>query len=230
VRHGVWASEEYHTFGASIVHRRHHFKDQAIENRSIWLHIPFNSTRPKKSYYPVDGDMVKYARELLEEACSITLPEADIPGFIAPRVAEAYEPILRLAQLVDDMSFLAELGSFLSQADAAFRDGQTYEPKALALQALIACLTETDPTTNQERLKLDKSVKVMEICNFLQRNYQQGLTNRQAAAYLRELWFQTGMVGGVTRVRGITVPQLVRACQETGIVDELVAKVAKGTP
>ena len=225
-----WQPQEYHTFGATIMHRREHFRDPAIENRCIWLHIPMNSTRGRDSYDPVPDIIVEDLIADLEDLSSMNLPDKpDWPPGIAPRVAETYDPILRLAQLADDEPYLAELDNHIKIADAAFRDGQTYEPKALVLRGLIACLTTTRPSGN-DTLNLGKSVEITEICQHLQRNYQRGLVPRQAAECLRELGFELRPSGGRTKVMAITVPQLAKACQETSVVDELVAKAAGVTP
>lgn len=225
-----WELQEYHTFGATIMHRRDHFRDQAIENRCIWLHIALNTTRQKNGYALIPDVITEDLVADLQGLSSLNLPdEPDWPAGIAPRVAETYDPILRLAQLADDKPYIAELSKHIQIADAAFRDGQTYEPKALVLRGLIACLTTTSPTGN-DTLNLSKSVEVTEICRYLQVNYQRGLVPRQAAENLRELGFELRQSGGRTKVMGITAPQLARACQETAIIDELVVKASGGTP
>jgi len=225
-----WQPREYHTFGATIMHRRDHFRDQAIENRAIWLHLPMNTTRERDSYQPIPDTIVEDLIAGLEDLSAIDLPnKPDWPAGIAPRVAETYDPILRLAQLADDKPYIAELTNHMLIADAAFRDGQTYEPKALVLRGLIACLTTARPSGN-DTLNLGKSVEISEICRHLQQNYQRGLVPRQAAENLRELGFELRQSGGRTKVMGITAPQLAKACQETAIIDELVAKASGGTP
>lgn len=193
-----WRPQEYHTFGATIMHHREHFRDQAIENRCIWLHIPVNTARERDSYQPIPDTIVEYLIAGLEDLSWIDLPDKpDWPAGISPRVAETYDPILRLAQLSDDKPHLAELSNHMLIADAAFRDGQTYEPKALVLRGLIACLTTTSPCGN-DSLNLGKSVEITEICTHLQQNYQRGLVARQAAECLRELGFELRPSGGRT--------------------------------
>ena len=231
VRDKDWEMKEYKTFGATIIHRREHFKDQAIDNRSIFLHIQINTSRSRSDYLPVTECLIADIVNDLKAASCIDLPNQPIwPTGISPRIAETYDPILRLAQLTDDKTYLAELNNHMQIADVSFRDGQTYEPKALVVRGLIACLTYTSPKTGNDYLKLSKSVEITAICKHLQYNYQRGLVPRQAAESLRELDFDLRQSGGVTKVMGITVPQLAKACQETTIVDDLVAKAARSTP
>ena len=226
-----WELEEFKTFGATIIHRRDHFKDQALENRCIWLHIVANTVRHRSDYQPMPESLVQTVVEDLQVAATISLPiEPHWPNDIAPRVAETYAPVLLLAQITGDDSYLAELNTHLQIADASFRDGQTYEPKALVVKGLLACLTRSNPRPGNDYLDLSKSVAITDICKHLQENYRTGLIPRQAAECLRELVFQLRQSGGKTKVMGITVPQLVKACQETGIEDELVAKAASSVP
>ncbi|MFC1958339.1 hypothetical protein ACFLV6_00230 [Chloroflexota bacterium] len=230
VRDNDWEVAKYETFGATVIHRRDHFKDQALENRCIWLHIQTNTNRSRNDYSPIPEYLIEDVVNDLKAASVIDLPDKpDWPTNIAPRVAETYDPILRLAQLIDDKPYLAELNNHIQIADASFRDGQTYEPKTLVVRGLVACLTHTNLTTG-DYLDLNKSVEITEICRHLQYNYQHGLVPRQAADSLRELGFSLRQSGGRTKVMGITVPQLAKACQETAIVDELVAKAARSTP
>lgn len=223
-----WQDAEYFTFGATIIHRRDHFNDPAIENRAIYLNIPLNTQRGKKSYCAVPTDLTAEVVQVLSDTAKIRLPDAfsDLPEEIPGRVADNYEPILGLAKLLDDRPFIAELNNELRIATAAFRDGQTYSPKALVFKALLACLTVG------EQLNLNRSVFVeRQICKHLQNYYAQGLKPRAASKYLRELGFRLGQSGGFTKVMGITIPQLSKASLETGVVDDLLAKIAgEGLP
>ncbi|MFC1910047.1 hypothetical protein ACFLXC_01990, partial [Chloroflexota bacterium] len=206
-----------------------HFKDQALDNRCIYIHIQVNITRSRSDYLAIPKGAIDAVIEDLQKAASIVLPDSPVwPVGISPRVAETYDPILRLAQLCEDNAYLAELNDQLKIADAAFKDGQTYEPKALVIRGLVACLTTSH--SGNDTLNLNKSVEITEICKYLQNNYQRGLVPRQAAESLRELGFDLRVSGGKTKVMGITAPQLARACQEIGIADELVAKTVGGTP
>jgi len=225
-----WKPQDYNTYGATIMHRREHFRDQALENRCIWLHIPMNTVRSKDDYGSISNSIVRDIIAELKDVSSITLPDkAACPDGIAPRVAETYTPILKLAQLAYDKSYMTELYTHMQIANASFKDGQTYEPKALVLRGLIACLTVTSPSGNGY-LDLNSSVKVTEICKHLQQNYQRGLNSRQASESLRELGFDVKQSGGYTKVMTITIPQLAKACQDTGINDELVLKLIGGSP
>ena len=223
-----WKVEEYFTFGATILHRRDHFADPAIENRAIWLPLQLNTARGKSSYGPVPQDLATDVVQVLSDTGGIRLTDASsiLPESVLGRVADNYEPLLGLAKLLDDRPFIAELNNELKIATAAFRDGQTYSPRALVFKALLACLTVG------EQLNLNRSVFVeRQICKHLQNYYAQGLKPRAASKYLRELGFRLGQSGGFTKVMGITVPQLSKASLETGVVDDLLAKIAgEGSP
>ena len=219
---GTWEVKNYVTYGASIIHSRDHFKDPAMENRSIILNLQNNPTR--QDYYPIPKLIVDDVVTMLHDTQYIILPDLQQPLGIAPRVTDAYAPVLRIAQLINDDSYLAQLQTHLKIADAGFRDGQTFEPRALALRGLVACLTETISGVDTLRIR---PVKANNIAEQLKHNYQRGLISRQICQYMRELGFTVKLSGGVNTVTNITIPQLAKACLEVGLDDELVAKAAK---
>jgi hypothetical protein len=222
---GAWEVKNYVTYGASIIHSRDHFKDPAMENRSIVLHLQNNPNR--QDYSPIPKLFVNDVVTMLRDTQSLVLPNLQPPTGIAPRVTDAYAPILRITQLINDDSYLAQLQTHLKIADAGFRDGQTFEPRALALRGLVACLTETISGVDTLRIK---PVKANNIAEQLKHNYQRGLISRQICQYMRELGFTVKLSGGVNTVTNITIPQLAKACMEVGLNDELVATVAGITP
>ncbi|MCP4612484.1 MAG: hypothetical protein GY845_27615 [Planctomycetes bacterium] len=223
---GSWAPTEYHTFGATIIHRRDHFNDQATESRCIYLPIQFNGLRSKSDYQSIPDMLAEGPRRYLDDARSTTLPSkvTILPDNIMGRVADTYDPILKIAQLLDDKPFIQELIRELQFADAAFRHGQTYSPKALVFKALLACMEQSGA------LDLSKSVCVeRNICQHLRSNYMQGLTPNSAAKLLRELGFVVKQSGGVNKVMGITISQLANAAREAGVEDELLSNlISKG--
>jgi len=224
--YGGWLPKQYITFGATLIHRLEHFKQPTLQNRSIWLYILYNPGSYAKAtdIEGLTGDIVN----VLEETRWVTLPANYKTPKLAPRVVDTYDPILRLANYIGDKEYLEEVNKHMQLADAAFKDGQTYQPKSLVLRGLIASLTVGDPAGG-EMLDITKSVKVSDITETIRRNYQQGLTTRQANQYLDEMKFTVRPSGGYPKVMAITIPQLTKACMEQGIRDDLVVKLA-GNP
>lgn len=224
--YGGWLPKQYVTFGATLVHRLEHFKQPTLQNRSIWLYILYTPGSYAKAMdiKGLTGDIVK----VLKESQPVKLPAAYTSPKLSPRVIDTYDPILRLANYLDDKDYLEEVHKHMQIADAAFRDGQTYHPRALVLRGLIASLTVTDPVGG-EMLDITKSVKVSDITEVIRRNYQQGLTTRQCNQYLEEMKFTVRPSGGYPKVMAVTIPHLTKACIEQGIRDDLVVKLA-GNP
>ena len=220
-----WQEEEYITFGATVMHCRDHFQDPAIENRCIWLNMQLNAVRPKKSYYPVDRETMDSIAQVFEDTSNIDLPEMEYPKDIIGRVADTYEPVMRLAQAVGDQSFIEEVVKQMRVANIAFRDGQAYSPKALVLKALIGCLAVDD--SSGAHLHIRSVAVEKELCKFMQNNYNQGMSSRNACQNLKEMGFTLRPSGGINKVMDITVPQLANACLQLGVVDELVANESK---
>jgi len=222
-----WQKQGYDTFGASVIHRRDHFQDPAMENRAIWLELQRNDDRPKKSYLDkIPEELVDPVLELIKEAGDINLPEPDVPDHLPGRVIDTYRPIIIFAQALDDKPFLRELMNELDIAAAAFRDGQSYSPKVLVFKALLGCLTRG------ETLYLDRSIFVeKDICKFLQNNYMQGMRPRNAVKYLRELGLKDKehliLSSGVTKVTSLTIPLLAKISKQLGVVDETLANAAR---
>lgn len=222
-----WGKKEYFTYGATIIHRRDHFEDQAMENRSIWLEIQLNEGRAKSSYTKtIPQDLVSPVVEQLQSIADIEFEDPVVPDHVPGRIVDTYEPILSLAQALDDKPFLRELMNELDIATAAFRDGQTYSPKVLVFKALLGCLTRGDS------LDLNKSVSVeKDICKHLQNYYMQGMRPRTVAKYLRELGLKDKehirISGGVTKVTALTIPLLAKISQQLGVTDEILAKMAR---
>jgi hypothetical protein len=221
VKANTWKQKKYETFGATLIHRLEHFKQPTLENRSIWLYLQFNPGSYVKvaDIQSMTSDIVK----ILDDTKSIILPTNYDLGK-SSRTLDTYEPILRLAHYLDDKKYLEEIDKMVQLADAAFRDGQTYHPKALVLRGLIAVLT-VDTVKTGSYLNLKKSVKVNDITKHITQNYQQGITPRQAHQYLKEMQFTVRGSGGYPTVMAITAPQLAKACLEQGITDDLVTNL-----
>ena len=218
---GEWQQKKYETFGATLIHRLEHFKQATLENRSIWLYLQLNPGLYAKvtDIASMTGDIVK----VLDETKSVILPTNYDLGK-SSRTIDTYEPILRMAHYLDDKKYLEEIDKMVQLADAAFRDGQTYHPKALILRGLIAVLTVED-ISKGNYLNIKKSVRVNDITKHISQNYQQGINPRQASQYLKEMQFTVRGSGGYPTVMAITTPQLAKACQEQGITDDLVLKL-----
>lgn len=221
-----WEKREYYTFGATVLHKREPFNDAALESRCIWLAVHPNRQRPRDSYSLPPEYMTDLIKQLLREASKIELAKrAQVPGNIAGRVIDVYEPILLLAEVAEDTEFRGWLiGTHMRLADAAVKDGQTWEPSALVIKALLAVLAERGSGTS---LDYSKPVKVdKDLVTRLRSDYQISMHPRKVTKIVRDQGFRLRSSGGII-VIDIDLNTLAAACIRFGIEDELLEKALK---
>jgi len=221
-----WEKREYNTFGATIIHKRELFNDASLESRCIWLAVHPNRQRSRGSYSLPADYMTDLITQFLKEASKIDLAKhAQAPGDIAGRVVDVYEPILLLAEVAEDVEFKQWLiGTHMRLADAAVKDGQTWEPSALVIKALLAILADRgygDSLDYSKPIKIDKDLGTR-----LRSDYQESLHPRKVTKIIRDQGFALRTSGGVT-VIDINLNTLAAACIRFGIKDELLEKALK---
>lgn len=219
---GGWKTVHIYIYGPTIVHKRVPFKDPAIDGRSITISTVADYTRQYKR--TGDLDAAKLDELLVEQGKlkSLKLPgNIKVPDNLAPRVIDAYRPLIMLASMEQDNEFIDPLWERLTEATLSLKDGQSYEPGPIVVQALISALTK-DEELVIKNIKLDG-----ELVKIIQYDFGHNLNSRQIAKILRGYGFELKRIGGPYSV----VPDintLVKVCKVIGIEDDAVDKAAKG--
>lgn len=220
---GAWKTIYIPIFGPSILHKRVPYKDAALEGRTITINTIPDLSRKYKKMENIGDDVTNgIILEQVKLKISIKLPEApELPDDIAPRVADSYRPLIALATIAKDTELLDPLWEKLREATKNLKDGQSYEPGPIVIQALIGALTK-----NEELLI--RNVKLEgDLVKIIQYEYGHNLNSRQIAKILRGYGFELRRIGGPYSVIP-DINTLVKVCKTIGIEDEAVEKAAKG--
>ena len=220
---GAWKTIYIPIFGPSILHKRVPYKDAALEGRTITINTISDLSRKYKKMENIGDDVTNEI--MLEQAklkISIKLSEApELPDDIAPRVADSYRPLIALATIAKDTEMLDPLWEKLREATKNLKDGQSYEPGPIVVQALISALTKNDEL-------LIRNVKLEgDLVKIIQYEFGHNLNSRQVAKILRGYGFELRRIGGPYSVIP-DINTLVKVCRTIGIEDEAVEKAAKG--
>ena len=222
---GKWVEQVYPLFGATIIHRRYPFGDPALESRAIPLRTKKNKERSPVSYHdPIsrDSGLAKMIRE------EFSVPLLNLPRRVTSpsnlhleaRVIDAYKPLLILAEVVHDITFLEYLWAEVELVSRILRDGQSFEVGALILRGFIAEMAKSDS------LDFKSPVQVALIRPRLLRDFGRSVSSHQISATLRKFGFRDSNISGYPHYwPDPTI--LEQACETTGINDETVQKALK---
>lgn len=217
-----WKTVEIPIFGPSIIHKRLPFKDPALEGRSISISTVPNMSQKYIRDIDLDDNLINGFRvqqmDILE---STTFSQnCEVPEGVAPRIADSYRPLINLASIARDEEFLKELWIRLKEATQNLKDGQSYEPGPIVVQALISALTKNG------NLAI-KNVKLEgELVRIIQYDFGHNLNSPQIARILRGYGFTLKRIGGPYSVIP-DINTLVKVCKAIGIEDEAVEKAAQ---
>jgi len=219
---GIWNTTYIHIYGPSIIHKRVPFRDPALEGRSITINTVPDMSR---SYDRIENLGEQAKEVVLEQAglkASVKLPgNVKIPQDIAPRVVDSYRPLITLATIGEDKEFLDSMWVRLVEATQILKDGQSYEPGPIVVQALLRALTKN------EEIEI-RNVKIEgDLLRIIQYEFGFNLNSRQVAKILRGYGFELRRIGGPFSVIP-DINTLVRVCQTIGIEDDALERAAKG--
>ena len=220
---GGWTTRVIPIIGPSIVHKRVPFKDPAVDGRGIIINTVAKPNRHYTRPSQLDEETITKLQKAHEKAsAAVKVPSyPKIPNGIAPRIADSYRPIIALATIEQDTTFLEAVWEKLSIATVDFADGQSYEPGPIVFQALLSCLTI------DEQIKLRNVRLEGELVKKIQYEFGYNLNSRQVAKILRNYGFTLKRHGGPYSV----IPDLktlVRVANTIGIEDEALKKAAAG--
>lgn len=214
-----WTQKPRYLFGASVLHRRQPFRDQAVQSRAIIIR-----TQLRKGTF-VEEKIEDSMRDAVSKlAKNIDLKaEPPNPYDIAGRVVDVWRPLLLIAKAMRDKDYLLWAWNEMKAADDELRDGHNYEPEALILNRVIELVTEEDPTTKKTKFKspMDR-VKVDEsIGGYLRKHYVPYPTPFQVTATLKKLGFVVNRSGGIAWLYP-TEAAVKAAAQQIGLDDEVL--------
>lgn len=214
-----WLTENIPIFGATVLHKRQPYKDPAVESRSITVNTTADTDRkylkPKKvePLYSRVRELAETARATVAIGSEPTIPEG---CEVAGRVVDTYRPILLIAEKIAATDFLTELWGRIQAASLDLREGQTYEPGPLLLQALIAHLEAGG------KLKL-RSVRIEgELLKWVRDVHGKVINAWQAAKILRGYGLTIKRIGGPNHVAVDNIKALAQICRAVGIHDEVL--------
>lgn len=213
-----WARSKLNIYGATVLHRREPFRDQATQNRAIMIR-----TRFRDGPF-AEPEVLSGTAQALEDIAKKVNTRATIhlTQKIAERVLDTWYPLLVVAQHVGDEQWLRESEAIMKQADTEVRDGHAYEPETLILARVLELLFNEDTGEYQEqRIKVDS-----EIGAHLRRNSLPYLNAWQLSQSLKGLGLVVRRSGGVNWLEP-TLDTLVAAAEKTGYEDDLLSQASK---
>lgn len=213
-----WSQRKLNIYGATILHRREPFRDQATQNRSIMI-----KTRLRDGPF-ADPEVPSGAAKALEDIAKAvnTRETIHLSQKIAERVIDTYYPLLVVAQHVGDQQWLREAGAIMKKADTEVRDGHAYEPGTLIFARVLELLFNEDTGEYlEQRIKIDS-----EIGAYLRRNSLPYLNAWQLSQSLKDLGLVVRRSGGINWLEP-TLDALVAAAAELGYEDDLLSQASK---
>jgi hypothetical protein len=215
-----WVTQDIPIFGATILHRRNPFMDPAVDSRCIIIQTVPVSSRLFTKIEQLAQEFASF-KSAMKAAQSVALPVEIV--YLAhnntmERIVDTYRPILRMVQLLKDKGFEDKLWHDLEVKSEVFKDGQSYEPASLLMQAVVSFCSKTS------KLDCRKPLIVINLTDWVYENHRKNLNAYQAAELLREAGFKVKRSGGQNRLYIDGEMQLIRACQSLGIEDEIVER------
>lgn len=198
-----WVPSSEDVFGATFVHHRQPFIDQATQNRVITITTCFIPNRT-----------------FIEPPSGLTLPSLALKPFaksdkVAGRVFDTWKPLLYIANWLDDEYWLYWVQFKMEEAGEELRDGQSFEMKSTILYKLIEVL-EINGRLIMKAVNVDG-----EITKILKDRSMPWLTPQQVNSVLRGLGIHIERRGGRLMAYP-TLDSVKGAADKLGIEDKLL--------
>jgi len=205
-----WRQCSVPIYGATVVHYRGTFIDQATASRCITITTCYRDDKYKP---PVaTGELAPLLKGLGEFADLSAVADMG-----SGRVHDVWAPVLAAAKLVKDEGWLEWAKEQIEAEIEELRDGHTYELDGLILARVVQCLTEE--TSGQlicRQLRVQDDIIIP-----LRQRERIGLSAWQASRHLRELGFDIERIGGQNKFTP-TVESLKRAAEKVGYHDRVL--------
>ena len=212
-----WESEPLDTFGATVLHRRHPFKDPAVQSRAI-------TVRTRKAEGPFNANLNEIG-QLHDQLAGLAeaVPWENVSQYGGDRIRDSWAPLLLIARHFEDEEWVAWAEGQIVQADATLNAGQEEEPPQLVFSAIMHLALVNGGDTHMQP---DDRVTVSDIAKAL--SDRAGKYNSwQIGDIVRNLGFEVRKAGGTQYVYIGGAERLVAIGAELGIEDEWLAKAAE---
>jgi len=221
-----WIQDPRSIYGASVMHQREPFRDQATQSRAIIIQPRFR----EETF--VEGEIDDQAREAVRDLAKnadLKAQPAVLPG-TAGRVVDVWRPLLLIAQATKDGDWLEWAWNEMELASGELHDGQGYEPQALILARVVELLSE-EPVSGSRRIKPQmQRIKVdTEMVDYLRKHSLPYTNAWQVSRTLKNLGFEVQRIGGVNYLLP-TVKSLILAAQKVGYEDSVVRNLSQQQP
>jgi hypothetical protein len=208
-----WQQERLPIYGATVVHYRRAFMDQAIASRSINI-----NTRGREGSWQTPIDIPELLP--LRDLAKIKLLDYSVDFVPDGRVKDVWVPLLRIARMAKDNDWLEYARKKMMAEIEELRDGGAHEVAGLVMAVIVRRLTRTE-RGGIEQIVCRRLVVEDDIIEQLRRLYHIYLNPWQASAQLRELGFNLERIGGKNKFTP-TPESLRRAAKKIGYQDKLL--------
>jgi hypothetical protein len=205
-----WVDCSLNIFGATVVHYRTAFIDQATASRCITI-----TTRYRDGNYKAPMPYDELVPRLKGLAGVTDLSEVADLG--KGRVHDVWAPVLAIAVLCKDKSWLDWAGGQMEKETEDLRDGHAYDIDGLILARIVECLSDKQG----HGIVCHKLNVQHDIITPLWHEQVIRLSPWQASRQLKELGFHVERVGGQNRFTP-TLESLRAAAEKIGYQDHLL--------
>jgi DNA polymerase III delta prime subunit len=207
-----WEQVQVGTYGATILHYRRAFFDQATQSRSLTVNTRF---RDKQYTTPLDEEVKALTSRLSSLGDCIDL--ADVADLGSGRVHDVWAPVLAVARLIRDDDWIHWATQQMEAELQDLKDGHAYELSGLILAQILKSLTKE----NDNRIECRRLTVQDDIIEPIRKHEQVKLTPFQASRQLKELGFNLQRTGGQNKFTP-TLESLKRAASKIGYQDTLL--------
>ena len=198
-------------YGATVVHYRRAFTDQAVASRSITI-----ETRYRDGDYRLPGLLVEGVVDVFR-SIGEKIQFSDVGNMGTGRVYDVWRPLLAVAKFIKDQAWLDWAMQQIESEVENLRDGHAYELAGLMLAQIIECLSK-DGRLEYREVKVRSDLTLP-----LRREAQVNITPWQAGQQLRELGFRTYRKGGMLKFTP-TLQSLRQAADKIGYCDQILSE------
>lgn len=206
----TWRQCSVSIYGASIVHYRGTFIDQATASRCITITTCYRDGRYKP---PASASDLAPLLKGLAEVTDLS----EVAELGSGRVHDVWAPLLAVAKLAHDESWLEWARERMEKDTEDLRDGHAYELDGLILAKIVECLTD-EKTGQIVCRQLCVQGDIVQPLRYQERMH---ISAWQASRQLKELGFDVQRIGGKNKFMP-TSESLRRAAEKTGYRDEVL--------
>jgi len=210
-----WEQVQVRTYGATILHYRRPFIDQATQSRSLTVNTRF---RDGQYTTPLDEKVEALTPKLSPLGDCINL--ADVADIGSGRVHDIWAPLLAVAHLIKDKEWIQWATRQMETELEDLRDGHAYELSGLILAQILKSLTDGD----NNRIEYRRLIVQDDIIEPIRRHEQVKLSPFQVSRQLKELGFNLERTGGQNKFTP-TLESLRRAATKIGYQDTLLRPI-----